>query len=100
MELRDILVFLTTAGAAGVAYWLLNNVQSLAKLSPQYKRIASIVLSAGIAILAYLAQVAMLYAVAPVDTRAWIEALVTVGTSAFGLSQVVHGFTLSNTAKA
>jgi hypothetical protein len=91
MELEKILVWVTTPGAAWLAYWLINNVAWLSAKGPRAKRFWACGISAGLAIAAYLAQIAMQYQPAPVEWRAWIEALVLVGTTAFGLATLIHG---------
>ncbi len=90
MELRDALLFLSTAGAAVAAYWLLDEWFILARLAPQQKRWAAIGLTAGIALAAWGAEVAMLYAPVPVGWRAWMEQGFSVGGAAVGLNQLIH----------
>ncbi len=91
MELRDVLVFLSTTGAAIAAYWLMENVFFLASLDPATKRWAAFILTAFIAVAAWLAQVAMLYQPAPTDWRGWVESLSAVAFAAVGLNQIIHG---------
>ncbi len=91
MELSAFLPWLTTVGAGLLAYWLINEIPQFSQQSPVAKRRLAYVLSAVIAILAYLAMVGMQYTPAPETWRAWIESLFLVGTGAFGLSQLVHG---------
>jgi hypothetical protein len=91
MELRDLLVFMTAGGAAIAAYYLMENVFALASLAPAAKRWAAYLLTAGIAVGAYLLQVAMLYQPAPVDWRGWVEVLSAVAFGAIGLNQIIHG---------
>lgn len=91
MELSAFLPWLSTVGAALVAYWLIKEIPRLARLGPKAKRRLAYAMSAGIAILAYLAMMGMHYAPIPITPRSWIEVLFAVGTGAFGLSQMIHG---------
>jgi hypothetical protein len=88
--LRDLLVVLTTYGAAEAAYWIVARTR-LNLLPAEPKRWASFALAAGIAIMAWLSQIGMAYVVAPVGWRSWVEALVAVGGAAIGLGQLLHG---------
>jgi len=63
----------------------------LVGLLPEQKRLVAIVLSASLAIGAWFAMAAMLYEPWPVGVYAWIEKLFLIGTSAFTLSQIIHG---------
>lgn len=91
MELGEFLPWVTTAGAGVAAYWLMEEIEALAELAPQMKRRVACVISAALAMGAYLAMIGMGYAVMPAGARGWIEALFAVATGAFGLSQMVHG---------
>jgi len=91
MELSAFLPWVTTVGAGLLAYWLLDEVPALTRLGPKAKRRLAYILSAAVAILAYLAMMGMHYVPVPADARAWIEVLFVVGTGAFGLSQIIHG---------
>ena len=90
MELRDFLVFLSTTGAAVAAWWLMEQLWFLARLEPPAKRYAAFGLTAAIAVVAWLAQVAMLYAPAPEGWRSWVESLSAVAFTAVGLNQILH----------
>jgi len=90
VELRQMLVWFTTAGAAVITYELMENISALAFLESRAKRIVAYAMSAGFAIAAWLAQVGMLYVPAPVGARAWVEAVFAVGTAAFGLATLIH----------
>jgi hypothetical protein len=90
MELRQLLVWFTTIGAAIITYELMDGIPALAVLEARAKRIVAYAMSAGFAILAWLAQVGMLYVPAPVSARAWAEAVFAVGTAAFGLATLIH----------
>jgi hypothetical protein len=90
MELRELLVWFTTVGAAIITYELMDGIPALAAMESRRKRIVAFAMSAGFAILAWLAQVGMLYVPAPVGARAWVEAVFAVGTAAFGLATLIH----------
>lgn len=90
MELKDALVFLSTTGAAAAAWWLMDRVWFLARQGPEAKRYLAFALTAAIAVLAWLAQVGMLYQAAPADWRGWVEALSAVAFTAVGLNQIIH----------
>ena len=95
MELQAVLTWMASGGGAGiVTYALLDGVRFLAGLSAQAKRWVAILLSFALASLAYSALVWLGYAVAPGAPQAWVEKLFLVGTSAFGLSQILHAHEL------
>lgn len=91
MELRDFLVWATTAGAAILAYKLIEEVRALSELGPRAKRRAAYALSGGIAVAAYVAAMQFGYVPTPANWRAWVEALFVVATGAFGLATIIHG---------
>ena len=88
--LRDLLVAFSTTLAAVASYAIIRKTK-LNLLPPEPKRIVAFLLAAGIAIAAWLAQIGMLYAPAPVGWRSWVEACVAVGGAAIGLGQLIHG---------
>lgn len=93
MELRDFLVFLSTTGAALFAWWLMDNVWLFERLDWANKRYVAFALTAVLAILGYLLQLAMLYQPAPVEWRGWAESLFAVAGAAVGLNQLIHAGT-------
>lgn len=101
MELKDVLLYVTTVGAGLLAFWLIENVAWFATLSPRARRIAAYALAAAIGIAAWLVGIAMLYTPTPLGWRAWVEGAVAVGMVASGLGQLLHGQKyLSNTPTA
>lgn len=94
MELKDTLLFLSTTGAAVVVFWMMGTYPELSGLPSSWKRFVAFALTAGIAIAAWLVQVVMLYQVAPVDWRAWVEVLFAVGGGSIGLNQLIHGVSM------
>lgn len=100
MELKDVLLYITTVGAGLAAFWLIENVAWFATLSPRGRRIAAYALAAAIGIVAWLAEIAMLYTPTPIGWRAWVEGAVAVAMIASGLGQLIHGAKyLSNAPK-
>ena len=92
MELKDLLAWVVSGGGAAiVAYYAIEKVPFLVGLLPEQKRLVAIVLSASLAIGAWFAMAAMLYEPWPAGVYAWIEKLFLIGTSAFTLSQIIHG---------
>jgi uncharacterized membrane protein HdeD (DUF308 family) len=91
MQLKDVLLWLTTAGAGYIAYWAVG--QYGAQWSATAKRWAAYGVAAVIALAAYLVQIPLGYVVAPVGATAWIETLFGVAFAASGVSQIIHGLT-------
>lgn len=94
--LQLIVTYVLTGGGAGaVAYWfwafLERRFPGLADLDAEYKRYITMALTLTIAVLGFVVGVVMLYITAPVDWRAWIETLVSVIGTAFGVAQFLHG---------
>ena len=90
MPLGQFLIWVVKYGAGVAAYFLVDKVPALVRLDPIPKRIAACAIAAAIAIVGFLAQLAMRYETAPVDVYAWIEMLWLIGTSAFGLATFIH----------
>ena len=91
-QLYKILLWFVTGGGAGtVSYWLMENVAWLTYLKAEYKRYASVALSAVLAMAAYALTVALAYQAAPETVQAWLEALFAAASVAIGLSQMIHG---------
>lgn len=93
MELNEFLLWLIAGGGAGVVgYWLMNQVAKYwPDLSSELKRYLSLIIAAGLAMLAYYVQTLMSYVPTPETTQAWIEVLFSVAAVAIGLSQTIHG---------
>ena len=90
-ELADILLWVTTAGAGVLAYYLMEEVEALKALAPKVKRFASFGLTGAIALAAWGAQLVMAYVTAPVGWRGWVEAVVAIVAAAIVVAQGVHG---------
>lgn len=103
MTLRDGLLWLMSAGAGVLTFWLLDRLERsvthrlrwlrewFVTLASEDKRYVAFGLTAVVAILAYLLTLAMAYRQAPGAWRAWIEELFGVVTAAIVASQVAHG---------
>ena len=100
MELLAFLTWVVKFGAGLFAYFIVDNVPALVRLQAIPKRIAACGIAAGIAILGWLAQIAMLYEPAPVGARPWIEMIFLIATSAFGLATLIHTKDLPDEAPA
>ena len=91
MELRAFFAWIVSGGGAGIlAYLLVNGVEWLASLPPKTKRIAAFAVSALIAMGIYALAAFAGYQELPVSGMAWVENLFLVGSTAFGLSQLIH----------
>jgi len=91
-QLFEVLKWFVAGGGAGiVGYWLMENVPQLKGLAAEYKRYASVALSAVLAMVAYSAAVALGYQANPGDLQGWMEVLFAAASVAVGLSQVIHG---------
>jgi len=92
VELREFLQWVVSGGGAGaIAYWALGRSSWYARQSAERKRYVAVLASFVLADIFWLALVAAGYTAAPVNTLGWVEQLFLVGTTAFGLSQVIHG---------
>lgn len=90
LSLPDLLTFVTGGGAAVLAFWLLDRISWLGNLNPEQKRYTAYVLTGGLAVLAWLIKLAMLYEPTPADTRAWAESLYSVAAGAIVANQLLH----------
>ena len=91
MELTAFLYLLATGGgAAWAAYLLLEHVAYLAGQGPRGKRLWAMGLSGAIAVLAYVGLMAVREVPVPLGWVEWTKQLFFIGTSAFGLSQIIH----------
>ncbi len=90
-ELSDILLWVTTAGAGVLSYWLMEEIEALAALAPKLKRFVSFGLTGVIALAAWGLQLVMAYVPAPVGWRSWVEAVVAIVAAAIVVAQGVHG---------
>ncbi|OQA94043.1 MAG: hypothetical protein BWY25_02990 [Chloroflexi bacterium ADurb.Bin222] len=92
MELKEFLRWAVSGGGAGVlAYWLLSKWPWFGAQAADRKRYVSIAVTFLLADVLWLALVFAGYDAMPVGVLGWVEQLFLVGTSAFGLSQVIHG---------
>jgi len=91
MELKLVLAWIVSGGGAGIlAYLIIDWIRGLKSLAPKPKRIVAFALSAVIAAGTWTAGAFVGYQEMPLTALAWVEKLFLVGTSAFGLSQLIH----------
>ncbi len=94
MDLKSFLVWATTAGASFLAYFIVNKITEKgtpSTWSAWTVRVLAYAISGIIATLAFLVLVVMQYQSPPETTRAWIEQIFVVATTAFGLATIIHG---------
>jgi len=101
MTLREGLLWLMGIGAGVLAFYAIDRLENqnkwpiiaawLAMLRPDDKRGLAFVATAGIAVVAYLGTLLMLYEITPTSWRVWVEELFKVSAAAIVASQVVHG---------
>ena len=73
-----------------MSFQLLEWVDWLKNLSPEWKRYAAYALTASIAIVAWLAKIVMTYEATPDDWRAWVESAYGVAAGAIIGGQLLH----------
>lgn len=91
MSLHDALMVLVSGGGGAIVYWLMEHVQFLAELRPDYKRYAALALAALLPILGWLAMLAMGYDAPPDRWQGWVEQMFALAAGAILVSQGVHG---------
>ena len=106
VTLREGLLWLMGVGAGVLAFYVLDRLEHSVRLTPAWfvalrnrfieltaedKRYAAFVLTAVIAVLAYLLTLLMGYNLAPGAWREWAEELFSVVAAAIVASQVAHG---------
>jgi hypothetical protein len=99
MGLKEFLSWLMEFGASYLGFWIVEKVTETGPASAWSvleKRIAAYGTTGLIAILAFLASIAMQFQPLPGDWRAWVQALFVVATSAFGLATLMHGLKAKN----
>ena len=92
MSLNEFLRWGTSSGGAGIiAYFLLGKWAWFSAQTAERKRYLALAATFLLADALWLAMVFAGYDVMPAGALGWVEQLFLVGTSAFGLSQVIHG---------
>jgi len=92
--LFQFLIWIISGGGATAAtYFLMEKVKSLTELSGEYKRYASLILAAVIAMLAFVIVVLLGYHQQPMGVQSWVENLFAVAFISVTSSQAVHGRT-------
>ena len=88
MGLKDLLYWLGTPGAGVLAFWLMDHWPWAKNLGEEARHFVSLGLSGGFALLAWGAQMLMLYQPVPSDWRVGVEQAVALIFTAFGVSQL------------
>jgi len=92
MELKEFLRWAVSGGGAGIiAYFLLGKWAWFTAQTAEHKRYLALAATFLLADAFWLAMVFAGYDVMPAGALGWVEQLFLVGTTAFGLSQVIHG---------
>lgn len=92
MELKEFLRWAVSGGGAGIiAYFLLGKWPWFAAQTAERKRYLALAATFLLADACWLLMVWAGYDAMPVNALGWVEQLFLVGTTAFGLSQVIHG---------
>lgn len=92
ITLQEALAWVISGGGAGVIAWfLMDKIEFLKTLGPDYKRYASLALTALLAVAGWLASIGMAYVVPPETWRGWVESVFSVIAVALLVSQGVHG---------
>jgi len=91
MTLVEALTWLMSGGAGVVVYWLMENVAALEELSAAGKRYASLGLSVGLPVAAWLGLVGLGYAPAPETWQGWVEQVFGLAAGALLVGQGIHG---------
>ena len=93
MDLKEVLLWVISGGSGALVTWLMNNVEALANLAPDYKRYASWGLSAAVPLLAWGALLAMGYEPVPASWQAAVERVFALVFVAFSAIQGIHAVT-------
>lgn len=91
ITLRDLLVALTTTGAAVLAYYIMAHIPGLSTLPPEPKRWVAFALTGALALAGWGLQIVMLYVAQPADWRAWVADAVAIAGAAIVQGQLIHG---------
>lgn len=88
--LAQVLKWVLAGGAGAIAYWLIERVPALGKLSKEMKGYVSLAIAAALASGAFYLGVVMGYESAPTDVKAWVEAIFSAVMVATVVSKVAH----------
>ena len=92
LSLGEAIAWVLSGGGAGIiAYFVVGKVKFLKELGPDYKRYASLGITALLALAAWGAGLGMEYLKMPVDWRGWMEAAFSVIAIALFAAQGIHG---------
>jgi hypothetical protein len=93
LTLGEAIAWVLSGGGAGaLTYLLIDKVGFLRTLAPDYKRYASLGITALFALLAWGAGMGMGYLEAPMAWRGWIEASFSIIAVALTTAQAIHGY--------
>ena len=94
MDLTSALTWIISGGGAAYAgFWLVDNVDALARLVGDYKRYAAFTLTAAIAVGAWCALSALTGEPWPVGFAGWVSQLFSVASVAIIAGQGIHAAT-------
>jgi len=92
LSLSEAIAWVLSGGGAGlIAFFVMGKVKALKELEPDYKRYASLAITAVLALAAWGAGMGMQYLAVPADWRGWIEAAFSIIAVALVTSQGIHG---------
>jgi len=91
LSLKDALLLVMSGGGGGVVYWLMEKVKWLKNLAPEYKRYASLALSALLPVAAWLVMLLFGYESPPTTWVEWAERIFTLAAPALIVSGTLHG---------
>ena len=94
LTLGALIAWLLSGGGSGVvAFFLMEKVKFLAGLAPDYKRYASLGITAAVALAAWGIGLGMKYIPIPGDPRSWVESVFSIVAVAIAIAQTIHGAT-------
>ena len=91
MELREVLRWVVSGGGAGVlAYYIIARIKWPAEYPSERKRWITLAVTFGLADISFVLMTLVGYEAIPLTALEWVEHLWLVGTTAFGLAQMIH----------
>ena len=90
MTLQDALLLIVSGGGGAIVSWLMENIQALVDLRPDFKRYLSWALSCAVPLIAWGAMLLMGYEPAPATWREIIERVFALLFVAFTSNQGTH----------
>lgn len=87
------LLWLFGGGGAGVAaFWFLGKSKWFGGLNSEYKRYISLVFTAVLGVLAFMAATGLGYVESPTTAQGWLEKLSSIAYATTATALVVHGY--------